>query len=68
MKTSSAIAWFGDAASAAVLATSTAGAQTELSLWYHGAGNETEKRILTTVIDDFNASQSDWSVVLEEFP
>ena len=45
-----------------------ASAQTELSLWYHGAGNETERSILLGIIDDFNASQSDYAVVLEEFP
>ena len=43
-------------------------AQTELSLWYHGAGNSAERDTLLTVIDDFNASQSDWQVALEEFP
>ena len=52
----------------AMLAAAPAVAQTELSLWYHGAGNATEKQLLTGVIDDFNASQSDWTVVLEEFP
>ena len=45
-----------------------ASAQTELSLWYHGAGNLEERAVLLNVIDDFNASQSDWSVVMEEFP
>ena len=45
-----------------------ASAQTELSLWYHGAGNETERSILIGIIDDFNASQSDYTVLLEEFP
>ena len=45
-----------------------ASAQTELSLWYHGAGNETERGILMGIIDDFNGSQSDYTVVLEEFP
>lgn len=45
-----------------------ASAQTELSLWYHGAGNETERAILIGIIDDFNASQSDYTVALEEFP
>ena len=45
-----------------------ASAQTELSLWYHGAGNPEERAVLLNVIDDFNASQSDWSVVIEEFP
>ncbi len=43
-------------------------AQTELSLWYHGAGNSAERDTLLTVINDFNASQGDWEVVLEEFP
>ena len=45
-----------------------ASAQTELSLWYHGAGNVTERAILIGIIDDFNASQSDYTVALEEFP
>ncbi len=45
-----------------------ASAQTELSLWYHGAGNEIERSILIGIIDDFNASQSDYTVALEEFP
>lgn len=48
--------------------TTTALAQTELSLWYHGAGNEVEQQILNGIIADFNASQSDWKVVLEQFP
>ncbi|MCF3638811.1 extracellular solute-binding protein [Rhizobium sp. TRM95111] len=43
-------------------------AQTELSLWYHGAGNAEERRILTGIIDDFNAAQDEWSVALQEFP
>ena len=43
-------------------------AQTTLSLWYHGAGNEVERAIVVRTIDDFNASQSDWRVELEEFP
>jgi len=47
---------------------SAAARPTELSLWYHGAGNEVERSILIGIIDDFNASQSDWTVVLEEFP
>ena len=41
---------------------------TTLSLWYHGAGNEVERGILVSIIEDFNASQSDWAVELEEFP
>jgi len=45
-----------------------AAAQTDLSLWYHGAGNKTERALLSQIIDDFNASQGDWKVVIEEFP
>ena len=45
-----------------------AAAQTELSMWYHGAGNQVEADILKQIIADFNASQSDWSVVVESFP
>ena len=45
-----------------------ASAQTEISLWYHGAGNDGERDTLLSIINDFNTSQSDWEVVLEEFP
>ena len=47
---------------------SAATAQTELSMWYHGAGNEVESNILNGIIDDFNSAQSDWSVSVESFP
>lgn len=40
----------------------------ELSLWYHGAGNDVERSILMTVISDFNAAQMDYTIALEEFP
>ena len=54
---------------AALLAgTGLAQAQTELTLWYHGAGNEVEEQIINRIVSDFNASQSDWTVVLEAFP
>lgn len=43
-------------------------AQTELSMWYHGAGNEVEAKIIGQIVSDFNASQSDWVVALESFP
>ncbi len=63
--------WFVLAVMIALLslagATSAQGA-TELSLWYHGAGNEVEREILVGIINDFNASQSNWTVTLEEFP
>jgi multiple sugar transport system substrate-binding protein len=47
---------------------SAASAQTTLSMWYHGAGNEVEIKLMNQLIDDFNASQSDWKVELQSFP
>ena len=56
-------------ASAAILAwASAAQAQQTLSMWYHGAGNEVESKIINQIINDFNASQSDWKVELQSFP
>lgn len=54
--------------SAFALIASGALAQTEITLWYHGAGNETESALINQVVDDFNASQGDYSVVIESFP
>jgi multiple sugar transport system substrate-binding protein len=59
--------WAGAAGLSALLAGSALGA-TELSMWYHGAGNPVEREILAGIITDFNASQSDWTVKLEQFP
>lgn len=56
------------ALAASTLLTGGAAAQTELSLWYHGAGNEVESNILNGIIEDFNAAQSDWTVAVESFP
>lgn len=39
-----------------------------LTLWYHGAGNDTERTILTQIIDDFNASQDKWVIERQDFP
>ena len=44
------------------------GAQTKLSMWYHGAGNPVESKILNGLIDDFNKSQKKYTVELESFP
>jgi len=41
---------------------------TTLSMWYHGAGNEVERNILLQVIDDFNTSQSEYIVEVQDFP
>lgn len=43
-------------------------AQTTLTMWYHGAGNEVESKIINQIISDFNASQSDWVVEIQSFP
>lgn len=47
---------------------SMAAAQTELTMWYHGGGNEVESNILNSIVTDFNAAQSDWMVSVESFP
>jgi multiple sugar transport system substrate-binding protein len=53
---------------ASVAFTTLAQAQTILSMWYHGAGNEGEAKVLNQIISDFNASQTDWKVELQSFP
>ncbi len=45
-----------------------AAAQTEVSLWYHGAGNRGEAETLDRIVTDFNAAQGDWTIVVESFP
>lgn len=61
--------WMAGAAMAvATLGGAAAQAQTTLSMWYHGAGNEVEIKLVTELINDFNASQSDWKVELQSFP
>lgn len=59
---------FATALAATIGFSGSAIAQTELSLWYHGAGNEMELTIINQVVSDFNASQSDWTVAIESFP
>lgn len=56
------------ALAASTMLAGAAAAQTELSLWYHGAGNEVESNILNGIIEDFNTAQSDWTVAVESFP
>ena len=34
--------------------------QTELTMWYHGGGNEVESNILNSIVEDFNTGQADW--------
>ena len=59
---------FGGALLASLLSSAAAFSATTLTMWYHGAGNEVEKKILTGIIDDFNKSQGDFAVTLEQFP
>lgn len=48
---------FAGAFSALSLFFSTAAlAQTDLTMWYHGAGNVEERKILAGIIEDFNSS------------
>jgi multiple sugar transport system substrate-binding protein len=39
-----------------------------LTLWYHGAGNDEERATLVQIIDDFNASQDEYVVEMQDFP
>lgn len=43
-------------------------AQTALTMWYHGAGNKAESALFATVVEEFNASQKDFSVEIVKFP
>ena len=45
-----------------------ASAQSDIGMWYHGAGNEVESGIINQIVSDFNDSQSDYRVTLESFP
>ena len=54
--------------SASMLLSGAAMAQTELTMWSHGAGNDVEIKVLNQIISDFNASQDDYKVVFESFP
>ncbi len=55
-----------------VISTSLAGAasaQTDLSLWYHGAGSaNAEEALVNELVEEFNASQSDYVISIETFP
>ena len=54
---------------ASTLLASAASAQTELSLWYHGAGSaNAEEALVNELVAEFNASQSEYVVSIETFP
>ena len=59
---------FAGATLASLLLSNAAFAQTALTMWYHGAGNKVEGELITKIVTDFNASQTDWAVTLESFP
>lgn len=48
--------------------TAAPGATQTLSLWTHNAGNKGELGAIQTVVDDYNASQSQYKVELQAFP
>ena len=56
------------ALAATTVLASGAAAQSEISLWYHGAGNDVEAGLINQIIEDFNGSQADYTVVIESFP
>lgn len=60
--------WLAGTAIAAAMLSSAAQAQQALSMWYHGAGNEVEAKIINQIVADFNGSQTDWKVELQSFP
>jgi multiple sugar transport system substrate-binding protein len=45
-----------------------AGEAIPLSLWYHGAGNPEERSVIVQIIEDFNASQDEYVVEMQDFP
>jgi multiple sugar transport system substrate-binding protein len=49
-------------------APATSGDPVKVSMWSHAAGNDQEIATVKEAITDFNASQTAYEVVLEEFP
>ncbi|WP_091227943.1 extracellular solute-binding protein [Microbacterium sp. 3J1] len=47
---------------------SAAGADGEITLWTHNAGNEDELASIEAIVDDFNASQKEYTVKVQAFP
>ncbi|MRG60713.1 extracellular solute-binding protein [Agromyces sp. CFH 90414] len=39
-----------------------------IELWTHAGGNEAELGVITSMVDDFNASQDDYTVEITDFP
>ncbi len=43
-------------------------AQEQIDLWFNNAGNPAETSVVERIVNDFNASQSDYEVVAQAFP
>jgi len=44
------------------------GGASELTMWTHNAGNKNELAAITSIVDDFNASQTKYKVKIQAFP
>ena len=58
----------GGGAQATSNSTAAASGLVELSMWTHNAGNKEELAAVTSVVNDFNASQTKYQVKLQAFP
>ncbi|GAA1830783.1 extracellular solute-binding protein [Agromyces salentinus] len=45
-----------------------AGSSSTIELWTHAGGNEAELGVITTIVEDFNASQDEYTVEVTDFP
>ena len=45
-----------------------AGDGTTIELWTHAGGNDAELGVINTIVDDFNASQDEYTVKVTDFP
>lgn len=39
-----------------------------IELWTHAGGNDTELNVIKTIVDDYNASQDQYTVEIQDFP
>ncbi len=44
------------------------GGASELTMWTHNAGNKNELAAITSIVDDYNASQTKYKVKIQAFP
>ncbi len=58
----------GGGAQATSNSTAASSGLVELSMWTHNAGNKEELAAVTSVVNDFNASQTKYQVKLQAFP